>query len=68
LVVQLAAPPVDGAANGELVVTLAEALCVAPRCVTLVRGESSRAKLVEVWGLTSTEVRSRLALAMSGRS
>lgn len=60
LVVQLAAPPVEGAANEELVETIAEALGVAKRDVTLVRGETSRDKLVEVHGLTADEVRARL--------
>ncbi len=63
LVVRLAAPPVDGAANAELVVTLASALGVAKRDVELVRGEGSRAKLVEVRGLGAEEVRARLAAA-----
>jgi len=60
LVVQLAAPPVDGAANAELVVTLADALSVPRRDVTLARGEASRTKLVDVRGLPEAEVRARL--------
>jgi uncharacterized protein (TIGR00251 family) len=64
LVVRLAAPPVDGAANAELVVTLAAALGVAKRDVVLIRGESSRGKLVEVSGLTEDQVRERLARSM----
>jgi uncharacterized protein (TIGR00251 family) len=65
LVVQLAAPPVDGAANAELVATLAAALSVPRRDVVLVRGESARNKLVEVRGLAVAEVRARLERAMS---
>jgi hypothetical protein len=64
LVVQLAAPPVDGAANAELVEALAAALSVPRRDVVLVRGESARTKLVEVRGLPVDEVRARLARAM----
>jgi uncharacterized protein (TIGR00251 family) len=60
LAVELAAPPVDGAANEELVATLAAALGVPKRDVTVARGASSRAKLVEVRGLTQSEVRERL--------
>jgi uncharacterized protein (TIGR00251 family) len=60
LVVQLAAPPVDGAANAELVEVLARALSLPKRDVTLVRGESGRVKLVEVRGLTADELRARL--------
>lgn len=61
--VALAAPPVDGAANEELVRTLADALGVAKRQIALVRGESSRQKLVEVAGLSVEEVRARLERA-----
>ncbi len=65
VVVQLAAPPVDGAANAELVETLAAALGVARRQVSLVRGNASRTKLVEVRGLSLEQVAARLAAAMA---
>jgi uncharacterized protein (TIGR00251 family) len=64
VVVQLAAPPVDGAANAELVETIAKALGVARREVTLVRGETSRTKVVEVRGLAAADVLARLQQAM----
>jgi hypothetical protein len=64
LVVKLAAPPVDGAANAELVATLARALSLSQRHVRLVRGEGSREKLVEVRGLTAVDVAARLIAAM----
>jgi uncharacterized protein (TIGR00251 family) len=67
LVVQLAAPPVDGAANEELVRTLAGMLGVPRRDVALVRGEGSRAKVVEVRGLTMEQVSGRLAAAAGER-
>lgn len=59
LVVAIAAPPVDGAANEELLRTLAKALGVPPRDLTLVRGDGSRTKLVEVTGVTEAEARTR---------
>jgi uncharacterized protein (TIGR00251 family) len=65
LVVQLAAPPVDGAANAELVELLASALSLPKRDVTLARGESGRVKLVEVRGLTAAEVLARLGIRSS---
>ena len=46
--VALAAPPVDGAANEELIRVVAKALAVPKRAITLVRGETSREKLVAV--------------------
>lgn len=61
LEVALAAPPVDGAANEELLRTLAKALGVRQRDVVLVRGDTSREKLVEIRGLTAAEVRARLS-------
>jgi uncharacterized protein (TIGR00251 family) len=61
LVVHLAAPPVDGAANDELVAVLAAALGVPKRDVVLVRGESSRHKVVEVRGVSEGQARERLA-------
>lgn len=60
VVVQLAAPPVDGAANAELVSTVADALGVPRRDVTLVQGATSRVKVVEVRGLSAAEVAARL--------
>jgi uncharacterized protein (TIGR00251 family) len=61
LVVALAAPPVDGAANDELVATLARALGVAKRDVSIVRGDASRTKLVTVRGLSPAEVLARFS-------
>ncbi len=46
--IRLAAPPVDGKANAELVRFLAEAFGVPQRNVTIVRGESSRQKSVRI--------------------
>jgi uncharacterized protein (TIGR00251 family) len=60
LVVQLAAPPVDGAANAELLQVLAAVLGVARRDLSIVLGASSRAKVVEVRGLREDDVRLRL--------
>jgi hypothetical protein len=48
LKVRLAAPPVEGKANAELLRFLAAAFGVPARAVTLVRGETSRQKVVRV--------------------
>jgi uncharacterized protein (TIGR00251 family) len=61
--VAIAAPPVDGAANEELIAVLADALGVAKRLLRIVAGGGSKRKLVEVDGLTDTEVATRLAAA-----
>lgn len=48
LKIRLAAPAVDGKTNAELIRWLAEAFGVPQRNVSLLRGETSRAKTVRV--------------------
>ena len=48
LLLKLGAPPVDGKANVELVRFIAETLGCSKSQVTLVRGEGSRQKMLEV--------------------
>lgn len=50
--VRVAAPPVEGKANKELLAFLAHCLDVPPSRLTLLRGAGSRRKVVEVEGLT----------------
>jgi len=52
LKVKLTAPPVGGAANEQLVEVLAEALGVRKSDIRIVRGGSSKSKVVEVRGVT----------------
>jgi hypothetical protein len=68
LVVAVAAPPVDGEANAELVRALGALLGVPRRAVWLVAGETGRAKIFEVDGLSTDEVRRRLAARDRGRA
>lgn len=51
LKVRVAAPPVDGKANEELLGFLSRTLSVPKRAVSVVSGESGRQKVVEVEGL-----------------
>jgi hypothetical protein len=60
LVVRVTAPPVDGKANAALRKLLAKRLGVPPGSVTVVRGEGSRDKLVEVDGLDDAVLRRTL--------
>jgi uncharacterized protein (TIGR00251 family) len=62
VLVRLAAAPVDGAANAELIELLAKALQVPKRAVSIVHGERGRLKQVKVEGLTTTAASSRLKL------
>jgi uncharacterized protein (TIGR00251 family) len=66
LLVELAAPPVDGAANEELVATLARELGLPKRAVELLRGATSRTKLVAVRGLDEAELRARVSARARG--
>ena len=57
LLVRLAAPPVDGAANDALIELLGT-LCERPkRAVRIVSGEKSRSKRVAIDGLTAVDAR-----------
>jgi uncharacterized protein (TIGR00251 family) len=56
VLVRLNAPPVDGAANGELIEVVADALRVPRRSVTLVSGARSRQKRVQVLGVSAAAV------------
>jgi len=58
--VRVNAPPVDGAANDAVIETLAKALGVPKRSVTIVSGATSRSKVVEIAGLTAAGMRMRL--------
>jgi uncharacterized protein (TIGR00251 family) len=60
ILIRLAAPPVDGAANAALVAFLADTLGVPRRNVTIVSGETFRDKRVQIAGIDETAVRSRL--------
>ena len=63
--IALAAPPVDGAANEELVRFVAKVLGVRRRDIELVRGETGRDKLLSVSGLTAAEIETRLRAAFT---
>jgi hypothetical protein len=58
--IAIAAPPVDGAANEELVRFLSKLLEVPKKNVKIVRGETSQAKLVAVTGVDAETLLARL--------
>jgi uncharacterized protein YggU (UPF0235/DUF167 family) len=58
--VRVAAPPVDGAANTELVRFIARRLGVPVACVTIAAGASGRRKVVAVEGVTGERAREML--------
>jgi uncharacterized protein (TIGR00251 family) len=60
LKVALTAPPVEGAANKALIEFLAKALGVPRSRVELLSGQTSRNKVVEVFGISREEALLRL--------
>jgi uncharacterized protein (TIGR00251 family) len=63
LLVRLAAPPVDGAANSLLIQWLADRLQVPRQAVRIAHGEKDRRKLVAVDGVSARDARHRLGTA-----
>jgi uncharacterized protein len=61
LLVRLQSPPVEGAANEELVEVIARTLGVRRRDVSVVAGERSRQKRVHVVGVDVRTAETRLA-------
>jgi uncharacterized protein (TIGR00251 family) len=55
--IRLAAPPVDGTANDELVSFLSNTFAVARKSVRILAGETARSKLIEIEGITERAVR-----------
>ncbi|HLQ27606.1 MAG TPA: DUF167 domain-containing protein [Ktedonobacteraceae bacterium] len=61
LKVRLTAPPVDGAANEALVALLAERLGLPKRSISIVRGTTTRQKMVEISGISLEDVKHKLS-------
>lgn len=60
LLVRLHAPPVDGAANAELIDVVADLLDVSKSAVSIASGERGRSKRVRVSGVDINYVAGRL--------
>ena len=60
VLVRVSAPPVEGAANAELIHILAKQLGVPKWQVTIVAGERGRLKRVKVEGVTAERVAEKL--------
>jgi len=61
LKLQLAAPPVDGAANEALLAFLADALGVRRAALALLRGDTGKRKSIRVEGVAAASVEAALA-------
>ena len=60
LKIAVKAPPVDGAANKELIHFLAKALGIPKSQLEIARGESSRNKQVFIWGMQLEEIQTSI--------
>jgi len=61
LLIRLAAAPVDGAANEELIAFIASVLDVPKRQIAIASGERSRTKRLAITGLTTAQVEAKLS-------
>lgn len=61
LKIKISAPPVDGAANDEIVSFLSKRLGIKQRQVLLISGAASRRKIVEVQGVSLEIVQNKLS-------
>jgi uncharacterized protein len=57
LKIKIKAPPVDGKANAELVRFLAEKFSVKQNTIRIVRGETSKTKIIELSGVDEAVLR-----------
>ena len=59
--VRVAAPPVKGQANEELIAFLSQALAMGKGALTIVKGHTSRSKIIAVDGLSQEDIIKRLS-------
>ena len=62
LLVRLCAPPVDGAANDELIRLLAEELDIPKRHIEIITGHRSRTKRVRITGVANVDIAGKLCI------
>jgi len=65
IVVRLAAPPVEGAANDALIDFLSKAFGRPRRDITIVSGQKSRDKRVFIEGITDADLAARLSAILN---
>ncbi len=54
------APPVDGEANDAVIAILSKALKVPRSSITIVKGRSTRLKVIQIDGLSDQEILARV--------
>ena len=63
VLIRISAPPVDGKANAALIAFVAKTIGVPKSAVTIIRGETSRNKVIRVEGRAPADVRTALLSA-----
>ncbi|MFC1917859.1 DUF167 domain-containing protein [Chloroflexota bacterium] len=68
--IKIAAPPVKGKANAELLSFLSKQLGISRTALTILKGHTSRSKIIGITGLNQREIEQRLTslLSASGAS
>jgi hypothetical protein len=66
ILIRLAAPPVEGAANEALIEFLAKTFQRPRRDVCIVSGQKSRDKRVSIEGISDTDLSARLSAILTG--
>jgi len=67
LKIRIAAPPVDNAANRALIDFIAQQLGVAKSSVRIVSGVTGRRKVLEIDGVTTEAIATKLGIAIPTR-
>ena len=63
---RVTAPPTEGKANAGVIALLSKTLGISKSRIEIVRGHSSRDKVVSIETLTEQEVRQRIKVIVSG--
>lgn len=66
--IKIAAPPVDGKANRELIAFLSEVLEIRKSDITIEKGETAKRKLVGITGITKAQVMERATVRSTMRA
>jgi len=65
ILIRLAAPPVEGAANDALIEFLSKTFERPRRAITIVSGQKSRTKRVSIEGISDTDLSARLSAILT---
>lgn len=66
--VKIAAPPVEGKANRELIVFLSEVIGIRKSDITIEKGETAKRKVLGITGITKAQVMERASARVAART